>query len=88
MHHHSRSVAELKKKSDKQITFLTDHSKSHNGKIHLADNRSSSKAPSSADEDSETEEVQENSPGTDDLTGFAEPMQNEIFAMMRAKGYK
>ena len=80
--------AKLKKKIDEQITFLTDHSKSHNGKIHLADNRSSSKAPSSADEDSETEEVQENSPGTDDLTGFAEPMQNEIFAMMRAKGYK
>ena len=79
---------ELKRKIDKQITFLTDHAKSHNGKIHLTEDRPPSKAPSTSGEDSEAEESQDGHASSVDLTSFAEPMQSEIFSMMRAKGDK
>jgi hypothetical protein len=84
---------ELKKKIDKQITFLTDHAKSHAGRINLADERSNgdaSRAGSSVegenDDFDDEASTQLTSSGGVDLTLFPEPVQDLILATMRASG--
>ena len=84
---------ELKKKIDKQITFLADHAKSHAGRVNLADERSNvsaSQAGSSVEgdaDDLDDEASAQLAPsGGVDLTIFSEPVQDSILATMRASG--
>ena len=68
---------ELKKKIDKQITFLTDHAKSHSGRINIADERTplgSSRCTASVagDEEDSEEQSHDHPAGAVDLTTFPE----------------
>ena len=76
---------EMKKKIDRQITFLTDHAKSHSGRIHIADERmpsGSSRATASLVGDDDDLEEPDQAPPADavDLTSFPEPVQDSILA--------